>query len=61
MGLPKRGKLRQFEDLRGSWKKRGVGVFGGIVDTPVHPMCSFHGRHVSVRKIGNISYVFFTV
>ena len=58
VGLPKRGELRHFEDLRGSWRKRGGGVFGGIVDTPMHPVCSFHGRHVSVREIGNIMSCF---
>ena len=62
VGLPKRGGLRQFQDLRGSWRKRGGGVFEGIVDTLMHPMCGFHGRHVSVKEIGNImSYVFLTV
>ena len=62
VGLPKRGELRQSKDLRGSWRKRRGGVFGGIVGTPMHSMCSFHGRHVSVREIGNImSYVFLTV
>ena len=61
MGLPKRGELRHFEDLRKSWQKRGDDAFGGIVDTPMQPMCSFHGRHVLVREIGNImSYVFLT-
>ena len=62
VGLPKRGELRHFKDLRGSWRKREGGVFGGIVDTPMHPVCSFDGRQVSVREIGNImSYVFLTV
>ena len=62
MGLPKRGELRQFEDLRVSWRIRGGGVFEAIVDTQMHPMCSFQGRHVSVKEIGNImSYVFLTV
>ena len=27
--LPKRGEYRQFADLRGSWRKRGDGIFGG--------------------------------
>ena len=59
MGLPKRRELRQSEDFRESWRKRGGGNFGGIVDTPMHSMCSFHGKHVSVREIGNImSFVF---
>ena len=31
-GLPKRGELRQFADLRGSWRKRVGGVFeGGLI------------------------------
>ena len=60
-GCLKGGELRYFEDLRASWRKREGGVFGGIVDTPMHPVCIFHGRHVSVREIGNImSYVFLT-
>ena len=27
--LPKWGEYRQFADLRGSWQKRGAGVFEG--------------------------------
>ena len=26
-GLPKRGKLRKYADLRGSWRKRRGGAF----------------------------------
>ena len=28
-GLPKRGGLGQFSDLRGTWQERGGGVFEG--------------------------------
>ena len=46
-----------------SWvleKKRGLCV-SGRVGTPIHPMCSFDGRHVSIRETGNtMLYVFLT-
>ena len=28
-GLPKKGRLWQFADLRGDWQERGSGVFEG--------------------------------
>ena len=32
VGLPKSGELRQFADLKGSWRKRGGVVFeGGLI------------------------------
>ena len=56
--LPKSGKYRQFADLRGSWRKRRW-CFWERVDTPMLPMCSFHGRYVSVRETGNIAWYVF--
>ena len=60
--LPKWGKYRQFADLRASWRKRRRWCFWERADTPMLPMCSFHGRHVLVRETGNMAwYVFVTV
>ena len=42
--LPKRGKLRQFADLRrggGAWQEMGGVFVGGGVDTPVHTMIKY--------------------
>ena len=36
--MPKKNGLEQFADLEGAWKKRGWGVFEGMVDTAIHTM-----------------------
>ena len=62
VGLPKRGELRQFCRFKRVLAKKRGWCFCGRLDSPMHPICSFHGRHVSVRETGNImSYVFLTV
>ena len=37
-GLPKKGGLGQFADLRGAWQERGGGVFERGIDAPMHTM-----------------------
>ena len=39
-GLPKKGRLGQFVDLRGAWQERGGGVFlRGLVPQCQCPLC----------------------
>ena len=47
-GLPKKGGLGQFVDLRGVWQERGEGVFKGV-DTPM-PTMWYHSKVVVLDR-----------
>ena len=58
-GLPKKGELGQFADLRGGGlcKKEGVAFLRGV-DTPVHTMIYIVLKiQISIRKLTNKSKV----
>lgn len=40
-GLPKKGGIGQFADLRGLGKEEGGGIFEGEGDTPMHTMANY--------------------
>ena len=47
-GLPKKGRLGQFANLRrGLARKRGWCFWGEGIDTPMHPMIDQDVKHVS--------------